>query len=76
MLGSSCRFALLIRLLAPAVEADGPLVMPGIWGRMAFSGVLPLPIATDLGCMDIDLPSTALLGRLAYAEGRALDWTP
>ena len=74
MLGSGCRFALLIRPLAPAVEAEGPLVMPGICGRMALSGVLPLPIATDLGCMELDLPSAALPGRLAYAEGRALDW--
>ena len=52
-------------VLAPAMEGDGALVIPGICGRMTFRGVLLAPMATDRGCIDLDLLRVAFPGRLA-----------
>ena len=65
MFASRCRLASPIRVLAPAMEDDGTLVIPGICGRITFRGILLAPMATDRGCIDLDLLRLAFPGKLA-----------
>ena len=52
-------------VLAPAMEGDEAFVMPGICGRMTFREILLAPMATDRGCIDLDLLRAAFPGKLA-----------